>query len=75
MAIMTTTKVKMAYVIMSDPDFGSGLMVVLSVEGDGFLGQNLMIWSHGGLQEHIDPHLICEAKQLKQNRFHGVQPQ
>lgn len=74
MAIMTTT-VKMADVIRSDPDFGGGLMVVLSVEGDGFLGQNLMIWSHGSLQEDIDPHLICEAKQLQQNRFHGIQPQ
>lgn len=45
MAMMTTT-VKMANVIRSDPDFGGGLMVVLSVEGDGLLGQNLVIWSH-----------------------------
>lgn len=74
MAIMTTT-VKMADVIRSDPDFGGSLMVVLSVEGDGFLGQNFMIWSHRSLQEDIDPHLICEAKQLQQNRFHGIQPQ
>lgn len=60
---------------MSDPDFGGGLVLVLGVEGDDFLGQNLVIWSHGGLQVHVDPHLSREAKQLQQHRFHGVQPQ
>lgn len=75
MTAAVTTTVTAADFMRSDPEFGGGLMVVLSVEGDGFLGQNLMIWSHGGLQEHIDPHLIGEAKQLQQHRFRGVQPQ
>lgn len=59
----------------SDPDGGSGLVLVLRVEGDHLLGQNHVIRSHGGLQEDVDLHLLREAKELQQHRFYGVQPQ
>lgn len=72
---MRAAAARAAAAVMSDPDFGGGLVLVLRVERDGFLGQNHVIWSHGGLQEHIDPHLSGEAKQLQQHRLHGVQPQ
>lgn len=60
---------------MSDPNFGGGLMMVLHVERDNFLSQNHVIRSHGGLQIHVDLHLVSEPKQLQQNRFHGIQAQ
>lgn len=64
-----------AAAVTSDPDFGGGLVPVLRVEGDDLLGQNHVIRSHGGLQEHVDLDLRGEAKQLQQHRLHGVQPQ
>lgn len=60
---------------MSDPEFGCSLVVVLGVEGHGFLSQNHMIQSHGGLQEHVDPDLVCKTKELQKHRLHSVQTQ
>lgn len=60
---------------MSDPNFGGGLMIVMHVERDNFLSQDHVIRSHGGLQIHVDPHLVSEPKQLQQNCFRGIQAQ
>lgn len=70
-----TAAARTAAAVRSDPDFGGGLVLVLRIEGDDFLGQNHVVRSHGGLQEDVEPDLVGEAKQLQQHRLHGVQPQ
>lgn len=73
MMMETDVSVWWCQCVMSDPNFGGGLMMVMHVERDNFLSQNHVIRSHGGLQIHIHPHLVSEPKQLQQNRFHGIQ--
>ncbi len=65
----------MALCFLSHPDVGGSLVVVLGVEGHGLPNQNLVVRSHGGLQEDVDRHLVCKPEQLQQHRLRSVQTQ
>lgn len=61
--------------VVSHPDVGGGLVLILLIERHHLLSQKNVVRSHGGLQLQVDRHLAGETKQLQHHRLHGVQVQ